>query len=341
VYALLPALLYFASIFIAVDIRAAKLGLKPVTDEEAAIQKRLVLSYCHFFLSPVALIYFLAVAKVSLQRGAFWSVATAVLLSLIRKDTRLTPGKFVDAMERGITSAMPVAAACACAGIILGVINMTGLGLHLSGILVELGGGSIFVTLVLTMITSLILGMGLPTTACYIILSIIAAPALIQMGVPALSAHMFIFYFGTLSTLTPPIALAAYAAAGIAGAPQFKTAITAVRLALPAFIAPYLFVYSPSILLQGSWQSIVYDAFRCLVAFSALACGFERRVFDQMHISLGILLIVAAFMLVVPQRSSHVIGFLIVATVYSINYLISRKKSSAAGTSDWKSQNPR
>jgi TRAP-type uncharacterized transport system fused permease subunit len=244
-------------------------------------------------------------------------------------------------MERGITSAMPVAAACACAGIILGVINMTGLGLHLSGILVELGGGSIFVTLLLTMITSLILGMGLPTTACYIILSIIAAPALIQMGVPALSAHMFIFYFGTLSTLTPPIALAAYAGAGIAGAPQFKTAITAVRLALPAFIAPYLFVYSPSILLQGSWQSIVYDAFRCLVAFSALACGFERRVFDQMHISLGILLIVAAFMLVVPQRSSHVIGFLVVATVYSINYLVSRKKSSAAGTSNWRSQNPR
>jgi TRAP transporter 4TM/12TM fusion protein len=301
------------------------LKLTPLNQEETSLNKKLFFKYAHFAVSPAVLIYLLAVTRVSLQRGAFWAIVSVVLLSLIRKETRLTPDKFVEGLRKGILSTLPVAAACACAGIILGVVNMTGLGLRLSGILVEFGGGSLLITLLLTMVTSLILGMGLPTTACYIILAIIAAPALIQMKVPALAAHMFIFYFGTISTVTPPVALAAYAGAGIAGAPQMKTGFTAMRLALPAFVVPYLFVYSPAILLQGTWQSVLYDVVRCLVAFHAIACAGEGVFLTRLSIALRALLVIGAVLLIFPNMIIDAIGYPLVFVIYGANFLASRK----------------
>jgi len=323
-FALLPALLYFFSIFISVDIKAANLGLRPLTREEAFSKKGQILKYAHFALSPIILIFSLTVMKFSLPRTGFWAIVSVILLSLIRKETRMSLSKITDALQKGILSVLQVAAACAAAGIILGVINMTGLGLRLSGIVIELGGGNLFFTLVLTMIVSLILGMGLPSTACYIILAIVAAPTIVKMGVNPLAAHMFVFYFGIMSTLTPPVALAAYAAAGIAGAPQLKTAVTSLRLSLPAFIMPFMFVYSPSILLQGNWQSIVFDFIRCLIGFHAFACSCEGFLFTRIKIGTRGLLLVAVIMIIFTSYIVNLLGFVIIITVYFINYWHSR-----------------
>jgi len=322
-FALLPALLYFFSIFVSVDIKAANLGLKPLTGEEASLKKGQILKYAHFALSPIILIFSLAVMRFSLPRTGFWEIISVILLSLIRKETRMSLSKITDALQKGILSLLPVAAACACSGIILGVINMTGLGLRLSAITIDLAGNNLFYILIMTMIVSLILGMGLPTTACYLLLAVVAAPTIIKMGINPIAAHMFVFYFGIMSTITPPIGLAAYAAAGIAGAPPLKTAFTSVRISLPAFIMPFMFIYAPSILLQGNWQSTVFDFIKYLITFHAFSCTFEGFLFKRLNVGARGLLLIAVLMMIFPSTSYYIInllGFVIVIAVYFVNY---------------------
>jgi len=319
-YALIPGLLYFFSIFVSVDVRAAKLGLKPLKSLAEPTLKGEILKRVHLLLSPVALVLLIAVANISIQRAAFWALVIAFLLSLIRKDTRLSFSKIIKTCQAGAKSIITVAAACACSGIILGVISMTGIGLRLSGIIFELGGGNLFFTLVMVMIASLIMGMGLPTTACYIILSVVAAPTLVLMGISKLSAHMFVFYFGILSTITPPIGLAAFAAAGIAGADQMRTAFASLRIAFPAFIIGFLFIYSPSILFQGDWKSITFDTIRCSIIFLLLPSFFEAYLFSKINYIQRGLILLGIVLLLFKGYTTIIIGFSILACVWILQY---------------------
>ncbi len=222
-----------------------------------------------------------------------------IVVSFFRKSTRMGLREILLAMESGINNAIPVAVACAAAGIITGIISLTGVGLRFSSILISLSGNSEFLMLILTMIASIILGMGLPTSAAYIILAVLTAPALIDLGVAPLAAHFFIFFFGCISTITPPVALSAYAAAGIAGSNPMKTGFTAFRLGLIGFIVPFLAIYRPAILLQAElWKIFIFTllAIISIVGLTYSTVGFRDK---RLSILERLLFLVGAILLLI------------------------------------------
>ena len=213
-------------------------------------------------LAPLVVIVGLLLAGRSAGNAALFGILTALLVSLVSADTRLSPKAFVRLFEDGARAALPVIAACASAGIIAGTVTRTGLGGKLAGGIVDLSMGNFALVLILTMVACLLLGMGLPTTANYVVTATIAAPILVQLGVPVVAAHFFVFYFGIIADITPPVCLAAYAGAGLAGANPMRTGVTAFKLAVPAFLVPYVFVLEPQLLLQdvtafGDRKSVV------------------------------------------------------------------------------------
>ena len=247
--AIIPALLYYFAVGTIVHLEATKLGLEGIPKDKLPNMKRLLLTRGYLFIPLFVIVYLLISGRTPLF-AAIYSILTAIvmatLVSLItififKKKADFTFWDFVEALEKGAKGAVSVACACACAGIIVGVVTMTGLGLRVAELIVTLARGMLLPTLFFTMIASIILGMGLPTTAKYIVLATMAVPALIRLDVNLLSAHLFVLYFGVIADITPPVALAAYAGAGIAGANAMKTGFQAVKLALAAFIVPYLF----------------------------------------------------------------------------------------------------
>lgn len=246
--AIIPALLYFTGIFIGVHLEAKKNGLKGIPWDQLPSIGKLILERGHLVI-PLAAIIYLLVEGQTPMKAALWALYLAIGTSLLRKATRLSVSDIIAGLEQGARGALGVIIACATAGIIIGVITKTGLGLKLASSLIDLAQGYLLPTLFFVMITSLILGMGVPTTANYVITSTIAAPAVIQMGVPVMAAHMFVFYFGIIADVTPPVALAAYAGAGIARANPMITGVQASKLAIAAFLIPYIFVMSPVLLM--------------------------------------------------------------------------------------------
>jgi TRAP transporter 4TM/12TM fusion protein len=249
--AAIPACLYFFGVFIEVHFEAKRSKLRGMSRDELPRLSMVMQERGHLLLPLFAIIFFLVGGFTPLY-AALMGLAVSVVAAQLRKSTRMGLRDIANAFAAGARGALGVAIACATAGIIIGVVTLTGLGLKMANGLVELAGGNLFFTLFFTMITSLILGMGAPTTANYIITSTIAAPALVLLKVAPLAAHMFVFYFGIIADLTPPVALAAYAGAGIAKANPMKTGITATKLAIGAFIVPYIFVYNPAMLLIGT-----------------------------------------------------------------------------------------
>lgn len=252
------------------------------------------------------------------MRAAFWGVTSALMIALIRPATRLSPGDLKRAVLSAGSGTVQVAAACAAAGIVVGVASLTGIGLRMSDLIVTLAGGQLFPALVLTAIGSLILGMGLPTTAAYVVLAALGAPALVELGVPLLAAHLFIFYFGAISNVTPPVSLAAYAAAGVAGAPAMKTAVMAMILALPGFIVPFMTVYGPALLLDGSVPEILLAALSASIGVVALAAGtmgFARRSLRWWERGI---VSVAALALIFPGLVTDLIGLAVILVVFSL-----------------------
>lgn len=268
--ALLPAVLYFASVQFAVHLEAVKTGLKGLSEEEVPSLWQVLKDGGHLIVPLLVLIFLLAVMRVSPMYAAFWSIVASVVISSLKKGTRMTPKEFLRALEMGPKGALTVIAACACAGIFIGVINLTGLGLRFASILTEVGAGSLLVTLILTMVTCYILGMGVPTTAAYIICAVLAAPALIHLGLPVLTAHLFVLYSAVLADITPPVAVAAFAAAGIAKADPMRTAVTAVRIGWLKFLVPFYFVYIPALIIVGYEPLAVLQAL-IVTSLSALA----------------------------------------------------------------------
>ena len=314
--AFFPGLLYFLAIFFMVDFEAIKMNLSGLPKKELPSAKAAVKESGHLLLPVLVLIYLLAIARTSPTLAAFWSVISVIITSMLRKSTRMSFGKILSALEEGAYAAIIVVSACALGGIIIGCMMLTGLGMSLSTILVDFSHGSLILLLLLTMIASLILGMGMTTTACYIILAILVGPALIKMGVDPMSAHLFIFYFGIISAITPPVAVAAYAAAGLAGSDPMQTGYAAWRLGLSAFILPFMFVYSPVLLLKGSFGMLLVTMIASALGIYALSAAIQNYMFGNMSVMKRIVLGIAAILLIFPGLITDIIGLLLLIFVF-------------------------
>lgn len=293
--ALIPAFLYFATVEFAVHLEAVKAGLRGLSKEEVPNLWQVLKEGGHLLLPPLVLIFLLAVMRFSPLYAAFWSIIASVVASSLRKRTRITPKEFLKALEMGAKGSLIVIAATASAGIVVGVLTLTGLGLRFASIVLEIGADSLLLTLILTMIASYFLGMGVPTTAAYIIVALLTAPALISFGLPVLTAHLFVFYSAVLADITPPVAVAAFAAAGIAKANPMKTAFTAVRIGWMKFLVPYYFVYIPALIIVGYEPLAILQAL-IVTSLSALALSavLERWLVKSLRYWEMMALLVAA-----------------------------------------------
>ncbi|RAI01887.1 hypothetical protein DLJ53_10840 [Acuticoccus sediminis] len=269
-HALVPALLYFGAVFAAVQLHAAKNGVRAVAAEDVPNFRHLLVTSGYMLLPIPILLYFLLDGYTPYRAG-FYAIVAALVLSLFARRSWPTPQRLFDTCRAAVNGILPVATACACAGIVIGILTLTGLGLKLSGLIVDASGGSLFVALCLTAITSIVLGMGLPTVGVYLLLAVLVAPALTEMGVPLIAAHLFIFYYGLVSAITPPVALAAYAAAAIAKSKPLETSVEAFLMGLAKVIVPFIFVYGPQILLIGTPFEIAIAIVSSFVGVYALS----------------------------------------------------------------------
>jgi len=306
--AVLSAVLYYVAIFFIVDFEAVKFNLKGQPKAECPRFRDVFKQGFHFLIPPVVLVYFLMYAHVTESRAGFWAIVSVVLASYLRKSTRMGLKQILRALERGALGFLPIAGVVVACNILVGMITLTGLGLQISSILIDLSGNSLFWLLFLTMIASLILGLGLPIIVSYLVLAVLVAPALTQMGVEPLAAHLFIFFFALVSDLTPPVAPGAFVAAGIAGADMMKTAWMACRLGLVVYILPYMFVYNNALLLKGDVGEIVLSAVTAFIGVYALACGIQGYMFRPAKIYERILFFVAAIGLIKPGWISDLVG---------------------------------
>ena len=321
VRAILPAVLYFAGIFIAVHLEAKKLGLRGLKKEElprfAPLMKQLYL-----LLPLILLIYLVSTNQKSIQYAAAIAIVAAVAVSLFNKGNRITPKRFLEALAAGGQGTITVAAACGVAGIIAGTITMTGLANMMINTIVALAGNHVIIALFLTMLCCIVLGMGVPTTANYCIMAATCAPILIRMGVPAVAAHFFVFYFGIVADLTPPVALAAYAGAAIAQANPMKTALTSTKLAIAAFIVPYVFALNPAMLLVDTTiGEVILICITSLVGIFAISAALEGYVFHKMPWFLRLACAAGGLMLIYPGLVTDTAGLLLVGVSLLIQYV--------------------
>jgi TRAP transporter 4TM/12TM fusion protein len=324
--AAIPALLYYVANYFMIDFEAMKSGIRGLPASELPKAKE-VLARGFFYLIPVVvLVYFLAGVMYTPMKSAIYAMISAIVVSWVRKSTRMNLKKVLKTLERGACSSLEVAMACACAGIIIGVFNLTGFGVRLSTILIDVAQGSLLALLVLTMCSSLILGMGLPTTACYIILAVLVAPAMVKMGVLPIAAHMFVFYFGILSAVTPPVAVAAYAGAGLAQAPPGKTGYAAWRLAIAGFILPYMFVYGPELLMVGRWYDIVLACITSSAGVFLLAASVQGYLLRKASVWERIVLFGSALLLIKPGIMTDILGLVGALLVFGVQIMNGRQK---------------
>ncbi len=278
--ALLPAILYYLMLFVVIDLEAARLGLKGLPRSELPVARTVLLTSGHLLAGPAVLVYFLAVLKTTALYAAFAGLVAALLVSFLRRHSRLNLRQLVEVLKDGALTSLQVATACAAAGLIIGPVFMTGLGPRLADILIHAAGESLAALLIFSMIAAIVMSMGLPSTAVYILVAVLIAPAIVELGVVALAAHLFAYWFGTMANITPPVATAAYAAAGIAGSNPLMTGFMAVRLGLAGFVLPFMFVYGPSLILAGSAGEIALAFVTAAMGVSALAValgGFLLR----------------------------------------------------------------
>ncbi len=318
--AIVPAILYFTGIYIAVDLTAKKEKLIGIPKDQMPNLKLLVIEKGHLIIPLVIIIGFLAVGF-TITRAALWGIASTIVVPQLRKTTRIPirelSSRIGICIVNGAKGILGVSCACAVAGIIVGVVTMTGLGLKLGEGLISLTQGHLIPTLFFTMITCLILGMGVPTTANYLITSTIAAPILMKLGVPILSSHLFVFYFGILSDITPPVALAAYAGAAISKGNPFKTGVIASKLAIGGFIVPYMFVLdSQMLLIDVSLIQLPLLILSAIIGMIGISSAMFGYLLDDAKWHERILLAVGGLMLVYPESISDIIGLIIIGSIY-------------------------
>ncbi len=324
IIALIPALLYFSGVFMGTHFEAKKMGIKGLPKDQLPSFKGLIKRMD--LMLPLIVIVGMLLSGFTATYAALWGIAAAFLVSLLRKDTRMGIRDMVDALEQGARVALPVIAACATAGIIVGIVVLTGLGGKIAGGILQLAGGSFFLILFFTMIACILLGMGLPTTANYVVTASMAAPALIAFDVPVIAAHMFVFYFGIVADITPPVCLAAYAGAGIAKANPMKSGVTALKLAIAGFIIPYVLVYNPVLVLEdATFMTLTPVLVTALLGMLAISACMMNYFITNPSVIERILLLVAGIMLVYPGNlliSLPGLGLLIIIGI--VQYLRSK-----------------
>ena len=324
--ALIPAILYFLAVLFGVDIYAAKHGLKGIPRSQLP-KVRSMLKQIYMLAPLIFLIFCMAVFNMTIVRSGLLTIIVTLVLVEINPKTRMTKEQWLQIPVQTVKSAVSVGIACAMAGIISGVIMGSGLGYRISSILTSVAGTSMLLLLVLTMVVSLIMGMGVPTTAAYLVLASLVAPTMIQLGIPPLAAHMFIFYFGCISSITPPVALAAYAGAGLAGCDPNKTGYKAFRLAFCSFLMPYLFVYNPVLLMEGGVLDILWSLVTALIGAYLLASGFEGFFFRwSLKWFERPLMIMGAVMLIVPGMVTDLVGIAIIVVEFVTEFMFKRSE---------------
>ena len=326
--AILPAVLYFAGIFVAVHLEAKKLGLRGLTREELP-RIRPLLKKVYLLLPLVMLIYLVGTSSKSIQYAAALAILAAIFVSMFSRETRVTPKRLLEALAAGGQGTITVAAACGIAGIIAGTITMTGLANMLINGIVALAGNQVIIALFLTMLCCIVLGMGVPTTANYCIMAATCAPILIRMGVPAVAAHFFVFYFGIVADLTPPVALAAYAGAAIAQANPMKTALTATKLAIGAFIVPYVFALNPAMLFIDTTPfEVVTICITSFVGICAISAALEGYLLKPMAPIQRFMSAAGGLLLIYPGLVTDVIGLSLAAAV-AVSQIAQKKRITA------------
>jgi TRAP transporter 4TM/12TM fusion protein len=321
--AILPAIIYYMAVFAFVHFYTLKLGIKRERDEDLRPVLQILKDFW-VFVPPLAVLVYFLVAGYSTSLVVMYTIIVVIIMSLFKREFRLTPARLLKGLSDAADDALTVTAACATAGIVIAVVLLTGLGVKIGNLVIFLSAGNLGLALFFIMLASLVLGMGLPTIVCYILLAVTTAPPLIQMGVPPMAAHMFIFYFGMLSMVTPPVGMAFYAGAALAGADTMKTGWTAWKIALAGFLVPYAFVYNPALLMMGSMGDALHSGFTTIIGAIALSAGVVGHIKYPLGKVERIFAIAAALMLIKPGWITDLIGVAIVV----ILLLLQRKKAT-------------
>jgi TRAP transporter 4TM/12TM fusion protein len=327
--AAIPTILYYWCIFTMVELDANKFGARPIAVASEGVWS-LTRKFGYHFTSLVAIVVFMLWGYTAIL-AVVYAIFLAIALSFIRRETALTPARLWRALQDGSTGALSVASTCATAGIIVGVVTLTGLGLKFSIIILNLAGGNLFLTVAYTAIAVWILGLAMPVTASYIIAAVITAPAMTTLGIPAYAAHMFIFYYAVLSEVSPPTALSPFAAAAITGGNPYKTTMMAWKYTLPAFLVPFMFTLHPDgigLLLKGSWGNIAWTTVTAAAGLAALAAGFTGWLLMKTNRLERSLLVAAGLVLVYPSLTQDLFGLGLFALAITLQYLHRRSATS-------------
>ena len=310
--AIIPAFLYFVTIYFMVHVEAEKHGIEKIDKSMLPNVIDVLKSGWHMLLSLVVLIALLIYGYTAMKAG-FWAIISVIFLSFFKSNTRMSVVDLLGAFESGIKSTVPVTIACACAGIIIGSVFVSGLGLKFTQSVIDLSGGMLFPLLCLTAISAIILGMGMTTTAVYITVAALIVPSLIQAGVTPIAAHMFAFYFGVVSTITPPVALASFAGAAIAKSPPMSTAVESSKVGIAKYIVPFAFIYNPALLMEGSYWISLYSLLSVLLAYWSMTLGLEGYLNKPLNVYTRIIAFISSILLLLPPLSIFygVSGFLL------------------------------
>ena len=324
--AIIPAFLYFVTIYFMVHVEAEKHGIEKIDKSMLPNVIDVLKSGWHMLLSLVVLIALLIYGYTAMKAG-FWAIISVIFLSFFKSNTRMSVVDLLGAFESGIKSTVPVTIACACAGIIIGSVFVSGLGLKFTQSVIDLSGGMLFPLLCLTAISAIILGMGMTTTAVYITVAALIVPSLIQAGVTPIAAHMFAFYFGVVSTITPPVALASFAGAAIAKSPPMATAVESSKVGIAKYIVPFAFIYNPALLMEGSYWISLYSLLSVLLAYWSMTLGLEGYLNKPLNVYARIIAFISSILLLLPPLSFFYgisgfllngVGFVILIFVYLI-----------------------
>jgi TRAP transporter 4TM/12TM fusion protein len=286
-----------------------------------------------YLLIPAPFLVILLVLGYSPMKAGFWAIVAVLVVSSFKQASRMGFKKIIETMERGAKGSLEVLTACATAGIVIGVVTQTGLGLKFSSLVIQAAGGQLFIALVFVMVTSLILGMGLTTSAAYILTVILGGPVLTELGVEPLAAHMFVFFYACLSTITPPVALAAFAGAGIAGAPPFRTGFEAMRLAIIAYVVPFIFVYNPVLIWSGGPWEIALATLTAMLGCMAIGSSLMGYMVTKLNWAMRLVLLVAALLLLKPGVWTDLWGAGLLLAVWLIQRFRSRSASEKGALS--------
>ena len=317
VAAFLPAIAYYATLLVQVDLEAGKIGLKGLPREDLPSLKKTLLGGWQYLLPFALLIFLLGVLRYSAQTSIMYTIGALIIVSSFKKESRLTPKKLLIALEDSARGMMPIIPLCTAIGILVGALSMTAAGTNLTSGLLDISGGYLPILLILTASAAFILGMGMTTVSVYILTVVLLAPALIKAGVEPIAAHMFLFYFGCLSFITPPVCVAAYIAAGISGGDPWKTGFRAVRLGFAAFLVPWAFVFNPGILMIGSPLEIVSTFFFVALGTITIGVSFERYLLKKLGVWENILLAVSGICLFAPNLLTRGLALVFLAVFLS------------------------